>query len=310
MVALWLRYGCAMVALWLRYGCAMIFNNFFWFLQIFICLDNVTNEEAEKYGADITAIQNLDTRSGHEPQKLHSPQKNKASAKKKIDTTPPPSPPPSPPLPPPDSPHNEPPETESLPPTQPSTRPPTEKISTSQPFAEQPPIRRADLEAVQNKCFEIFEKMMNKIQENVGARLDRLEDIVEKLQADQDSMKYKFIEFQMQCDHNQEKPHISSSASSFQSVNNTALHPSAQAPIQVVPPPPPIAKELPQPQIQEVPPPSAKELPPPPPIQVVPPPPPLAKELPQPQIQEVPPPSAKELPPPPPIQVVPPPPPL
>ncbi|KAI0503995.1 hypothetical protein KFK09_014942 [Dendrobium nobile] len=141
--------------------------------------------------------------------------------------------------------------------------------------------------------------MLNKIQENLGARLDRVEDIVEKLQADQDSLKYKFIEFQMNCDHNPEKPHISSSSSSFQSVKNTALYPSEQ-PKEDAPPPPPLAKELlPQPPIQDVPPPPplAKELPPQPPIQDVPPPPPLAKELlPQPPIQDVPPPppSAKE----------------
>ncbi|KAI0488977.1 hypothetical protein KFK09_028818 [Dendrobium nobile] len=274
--------------------------------EIFACLENVSNEEAEKYGADIIAIKNSETRSGHEPLKLQSPQKIKASARKKLVTTPPPSPLLSPPLSP-DSPHIEPPKTQTPPPsTQPSTRPPTQKISISQPSAEQPPITRADLEAVQNKYFEIFEKMLNKIQENVGARLDRLEDNVEKLQADQDSMKYKFIEFQMQCDHNQEKPHISSSASSFQSVNNMALHPSAQAPIQVVHPPPPMVKGIPPPppMVQEIPPPPPPPIqvvPPPPPIQVVPPPPPMVQEIPPP------PPVVQEIPPPPPIQVVPPP---
>ncbi|KAI0499744.1 hypothetical protein KFK09_017952 [Dendrobium nobile] len=112
----------------------------------------------------------------------------------------------------------------------------------------------------------MFEKMLSKIQDNVGARLDRVEDILEKLQADQDSLKYKFIEFQMQCDHNPDKPHVSTSASTFQSVNFHNKNPSGQAPIQDHPPPPP------------PPPPLAEEILPQPPIPP-PPPPPLAEEI-------------------------------
>ncbi|KAH0468089.1 hypothetical protein IEQ34_003122 [Dendrobium chrysotoxum] len=85
--------------------------------EIYLVLQDVTNEEAEGLGADLNAIQNLESCPHLHPNKFASPKS------KKIHTSPPPSP---------HSPHVEPPQSSPQPPIQPSslppTRPPTEQI--------------------------------------------------------------------------------------------------------------------------------------------------------------------------------------
>ncbi|KAH0468765.1 hypothetical protein IEQ34_001997 [Dendrobium chrysotoxum] len=129
--------------------------------KIYLVLQDVTNEEAEGLGADLNAIQNLESRPHLHPSKFASPKS------KKIHTSPPPSP---------HSPHVEPPQSSPQPPIQPSSLPPTK-----QPLP-------TEWSTVQNKLMEALQNLCNRIEDNLGRRIDRLEDNLEKLEATVDSL--------------------------------------------------------------------------------------------------------------------------
>ncbi|KAH0471028.1 hypothetical protein IEQ34_000751 [Dendrobium chrysotoxum] len=103
--------------------------------KIYLVLQDITNEEAEELGADLNAIQNLESRPHLHPSKFASPKS------KKIHTSPPPSP---------HSPHIE-------PSSQPPSRPPTE-----QPLP-------TEWSTVQNKLMEALQKLCNRIEDNLAA---------------------------------------------------------------------------------------------------------------------------------------------
>ncbi|KAH0461017.1 hypothetical protein IEQ34_008592 [Dendrobium chrysotoxum] len=254
--------------------------------EIYLVLQDVTNKEAEGLGADLNAIQNLESRPHLHPSKFASPKS------KKIHTSPPPSP---------HSPHVEPPQSSPQPPIQPSSLPPTRP--PTRPPTEQP--LPTEWSTVQNKLMEALQNLCNRIEDNLGRRIDRLENNLEKLEATVDSLQYKFIDHFTQCDYHPVKSSLFSSSSNNQSVNP----PPPSLPSQAAPPPPPsqAAPPPPSPPSQATPPPPS-EAAPPPPSQAAPPPPPSQAAPPPPPSEAAPPPPSQADPPPPPSEAAPPPP--
>ncbi|KAH0453853.1 hypothetical protein IEQ34_018177 [Dendrobium chrysotoxum] len=162
---------------------------------------------------------------------------------------------------------------------------------------------------------EALQKLCNRIEDNLGQRIDRLEDNLEKLEATVDSLQYKFIDHFTQCDYHPVKSSLSSSSSNNQSVNppppkTETAPPPPSPPSQAAPPPPSPSQAAPPPP----PPPTTEAAPPPPspPSQAAPPPsPPPTTEAapPPPPSQAAPPPPTSQAAPPPPSQAAPPPPP-
>ncbi|KAH0448558.1 hypothetical protein IEQ34_022358 [Dendrobium chrysotoxum] len=207
--------------------------------EIYLVLQDVRNEEAEGLGADLNAIQNLESRPHLHPSKFASPKS------KKIHTSPPPSP---------HSPHVEPPQSSPQPPIQPSSLPPTQQ-----------PLPTEWL-TVQNKLMEALQNLCNRIEDNLGRRIDRLEDNLEKLEATVDSLQYKFIDHFTKCDYHPVKSSLSSSSSSS---NNQSINPPPSSlPSQAAPPPPSQAAPPPPPSQAAPPPPTSQAAPPPPTAEV------------------------------------------
>ncbi|KAH0449513.1 hypothetical protein IEQ34_020205 [Dendrobium chrysotoxum] len=216
-------------------------NDFFPLLLIYLVLQDVTNEEAEGLGADLNAIQNLESRPHLHPSKFVSPKS------KKIHTSPPPSP---------HSPHVEPPQSSPQPPIQPSSLPPT-RPSTEQPLP-------TEWSTVQNKLMEALQNLCNRIEDNLAAPPPPTPPTTEAAPPPPSPPSQVAPP-----PHSQAAPPPPSQAAPPPPPSQAAPPPSSQAApppsSQAAPPPPPSQASPPPPPSEAAPPPPTSQAAPPPP---------------------------------------------